>query len=161
VSVISVHFPPSLRWNNGQKPNMLPPTRRNVKLGCWVCRQSSNRDPILHLSPVYTFQKRKKKITSCKGPSTRVRFLVQIAVRYCARFAYNGFGFWLSFGHQLQLRVNKYQDKSVEIVNHEQEILPQLICMQNRTCRRSLNVPQVLFWCDNLGRDSPSFKNNF
>jgi hypothetical protein len=34
VAVISVHFPPSLWWNNGHKPNVLPPTRQNVKLGC-------------------------------------------------------------------------------------------------------------------------------
>jgi hypothetical protein len=24
----------TFRWNNGHKPNMLPPTRGNVKLGC-------------------------------------------------------------------------------------------------------------------------------
>jgi hypothetical protein len=34
VAVISVHFPPSFSRNNGHKPNVLPPTRQNVKLGC-------------------------------------------------------------------------------------------------------------------------------
>jgi hypothetical protein len=34
-AAISVHFPPSLRWNNSHKPYVLPPTRWNVKLGCW------------------------------------------------------------------------------------------------------------------------------
>jgi hypothetical protein len=33
VAIISVHFPPSLRWNNGHKPSVLPPTKQNVKLG--------------------------------------------------------------------------------------------------------------------------------
>jgi hypothetical protein len=42
VAVISVNFPPSPRWNNGHKLNVLPLSRRNVKLGCWVRRQSSN-----------------------------------------------------------------------------------------------------------------------
>jgi hypothetical protein len=45
VAVISVHFPPSLRWNNGHKPNVLPSTGWTVKLGCRVRRQSSNRWP--------------------------------------------------------------------------------------------------------------------
>jgi hypothetical protein len=35
-------FSPCLRWNNGHKPNVLPPTGWNVKLGFWVRRQSSN-----------------------------------------------------------------------------------------------------------------------
>jgi hypothetical protein len=34
VAGISVHFPPSLRWNNGHKPNVLPPNRQKFKLGC-------------------------------------------------------------------------------------------------------------------------------
>jgi hypothetical protein len=33
VAIISVHFLPSLRWNNGHKPQVLPPTRQNNKLG--------------------------------------------------------------------------------------------------------------------------------
>jgi hypothetical protein len=37
-------FPPCLRWINGYKTNMLPPTRWNVKLGCWVRLQSLNSD---------------------------------------------------------------------------------------------------------------------
>jgi hypothetical protein len=35
-------FPPSLRWNNDHKPNLLPSTGWTVKLGCWVRWQSSN-----------------------------------------------------------------------------------------------------------------------
>jgi hypothetical protein len=42
LSVISVHFRLSLSRNNGHNSRVLPPTRQNVKLGCWVRQQSSN-----------------------------------------------------------------------------------------------------------------------